>query len=185
MAARDEQVPGIRPRPSLGRRLDIVARHSFPATSTVLLMLLCGLPFGIADQAVLLPATTLAAVYFWSLFRPAGVPPPIVFLIGLLLDLLGYLPIGCGVLTLLLVHGLVGLWRRRLAQQGFVTVWLVFVGFGGGASMLIWGLTSLLSLRLMPIGPGLFQTALAAALYPALAILLTRAHRTIADPDRI
>jgi rod shape-determining protein MreD len=183
--ARDEQVPGIRPRPSLGRRLDIVARHSFPATSTVLLMLLCGLPFGIADQAELLPAMTLAAVYFWSLFRPASLPPPIVFLLGLLLDLLGYLPIGTGVLTLLLVHGLAGAWRRRLTQQGFLVVWLVFVAVGVGASALIWALTSLLSLRLMPIGPALFQAVLTGALYPALAILLIGAHRSIADPDRI
>ncbi len=106
--ARDEQIPGIRPRPSLGRRLDIMARHSFPATSTVLLMLLCGLPFGIADQAVLLPSVTLAVVFFWSLFRPASLPPPVVFVLGLLLDLLGYLPLGCGVLTLLLVYGLAG-----------------------------------------------------------------------------
>ena len=183
--ARDEQVPGIRPRPSLGRRLDIVARHSFPATSTVLLMLLCGLPFGIADQAVMLPAVTLAAVYFWSLFRPASLPPPVVFLIGLLLDLLGYLPIGTGVLTLLLVHGLASIRRRRLTQQGFVLVWLVFVGIGAGASGLIWTLTSLLSLRLMPVGPALFQATLTGAIYPALAVLLIQAHRTIADPERV
>ena len=183
--ARDEQVPGIRPRPSLGRRLDIVARHSFPATSTVLLMLLCGLPFGIADQAVLLPAVTLAAVYFWSLFRPASLPPPIVFLLGLLFDLLGYLPIGTGVLTLLLVHGLAGLWRRRLTQQVFFAVWVVFIGVGAGASALIWVMTSLLSLRLMPTGPALFQAVLTGALYPALAIMLIGAHRTIADPDRV
>src|SRR5580698_8961609 len=110
--ARDDKLPGIRPRPSLGRRLDIMSRHSFPATSTVLLMLLCGVPLGIADQAVLLPSVTLAAVFFWSLFRPASLPPPIVFLIGLLLDLLGSLPIGTGVLTLLLVYGLAGTWRR-------------------------------------------------------------------------
>jgi rod shape-determining protein MreD len=183
--ARDEQIPGIRPRPSLGRRLDIVARHSFPATSTVLLMLLCGLPFGIADQAVLLPAVTLAAVYFWSLFRPASLPPPIVFLLGLLLDLLGYLPIGTGVLTLLLVHGLAGVWRRRLTQQGFFSVWLVFIGVGAAASALIWAMASLLSLRLMPTGPALFQAVLTGALYPALAIILIGAHRTIADPDRV
>jgi rod shape-determining protein MreD len=182
--ARDEQLPGIRPRPSLGRRLDIVARHSFPATSTVLLMLLCGLPFGIADQAVLLPAVTLAAVYFWSLFRPAAMPPPIVFLLGLLLDLLGYLPIGAGVLTLLLVYALAGRWRRMLTQQGFVVVWLAFIGVGTGAAALLWALTSLLSLRLMPAGPALFQATLTAALYPALAILLIRAHRTIANPER-
>ena len=182
--ARDEQIPGIRPRPSLGRRLDIMARHSFPATSTVLLMLLCGLPLGIADQAVLLPAVTLAAVYFWSLFRPAAMPPPIVFLLGLLLDLLGYLPIGSGVLTLLLVHGLAGRWRRMLTQQGFVTVWLAFICTGAGASALLWALTSLLSLHVMPPGPALFQATLTAALYPALSVLLIRAHRTIANPER-
>ena len=39
---------------------------------------------------------TLACVYFWSLFRPAAMPPPVVFLIGVLLDLLGYLPLGVG-----------------------------------------------------------------------------------------
>jgi rod shape-determining protein MreD len=182
--ARDDQLPGIRPRPSLGRRLDIMSRHSFPATSTVLLMLLCGLPFGIIDQAVLLPAVTLAAVFFWSLFRPAALPPPIVFLIGLLLDLLGYLPIGTGVLTLLLVHGLARRWRRMLTQQGFVTVWLAFLCVGTGASALIWTLTSLLSLRLMPIGPAMFQATLTGALYPALSVLLIRAHRTIANPER-
>ena len=62
----------------LGRRLDIVARHAFPAGCTVLLMLLTETPFGIADQATLLPAVTLACVYFWSLFRPDAMPPPVV-----------------------------------------------------------------------------------------------------------
>ena len=42
----------------------------FPAGCTILLMLLTETPFGIADQAALLPAVTLACVYFWSLFRP-------------------------------------------------------------------------------------------------------------------
>jgi rod shape-determining protein MreD len=183
--ARDEQLPGIRPRPSLGRRLDIISRHSFPATSTVLLMLLCGLPFGFSDQAVLLPAITIGAVYFWSLYRPAAVPPPIVFVMGMLLDLLGYLPIGTSVLTLLLVHGLARRWRRWLTQQGFVMVWLALICVGTGAAALIWVLASLLSLHLMPIGPALFQATLTAALYPALSVLLIRAHRTIADPERV
>jgi hypothetical protein len=37
----------------------------------------------------------------------------------------------------------------------------------------------------MPIGPALFQATLTAALYPALSVLLIRAHRTIADPERV
>ena len=182
--AYSEDRPGIRPRQSWGRRLDVAARHAFPASCTILLMLLCQAPFGIADQAMLLPALTLASVWFWSLFRPAAMPPPVVFLIGLLLDLLGYQPLGVGVLTALTVHGLALRWRRRLAQQGFFVIWLVFALLAAPASMLSWALTMLLSFRLLPPGPALFQAVLSAALYPALAVPLARAHRTIADPER-
>jgi rod shape-determining protein MreD len=182
---REDQRPGIRPRPSLGRRLDILSRQSFPASTTVLLMLLCGLPFGIADQTALLPSVTVGCVYFWSLFRPASLPPPAVFVIGLLLDLLGYLPMGVGVLTLLILHGVVLRTRRSLAQQGFIVVWLALLCLGGGAATLIWALTSLLNLHLMPTAPAAFQAMLTAAVYPALAMLLTGAHRTLAAPERL
>jgi rod shape-determining protein MreD len=182
--ARADQTPGMRPRASLGRRLDIAARHAFPAGCTILLMLLTETPFGIADQATLLPAVTLACVYFWSLFRPPAMPPPVVFLIGLLFDLLGYLPLGVGPLTLLAVHGLALRWRRGLTAQGFVAGWLAFAGFGAGAAALCWALTALLSFRMLPPGPALFESLLATSLYPALAILFIRAHRTVADPER-
>lgn len=176
--------PAIRPRPTLARRLDAMARASFPLACTTLLMLLTAIPFGIADQAQLLPAVTLSCVWFWSLFRPASVPAPAVFLLGLFLDLLGYLPLGVGTLTLLFVQALALRWRAGLVRRGFVVVWLVFflVAAGGAASE--WGLTSLLLFRLMPIGPAIFQGVLSIALYPALATLFTRAHRTAADPER-
>ncbi|HLY89354.1 MAG TPA: rod shape-determining protein MreD [Acetobacteraceae bacterium] len=183
--ARADQTPGIRPRATFARQLDIAARHGFPATCTILLMLLTQIPFGFADQAALLPAVTLACVYFWSLFRPSGMPPPVVFVIGLLLDLLGYLPLGVGALALLLVHGLVLRWRRVLSQQGFLPVWLAFAGFAAGASALAWILTDVLTFRLLPPWPAIFEAALTAALYPALAILFVRAHRGVADPDRV
>lgn len=182
--ARGDQAPGIRPRATLGRRLDISARQAFPAACTVLLMLLTEAPFGFADQAVLLPAVTLGCVYFWSLFRPAAMLPPVVFLIGLLLDLLGYLPLGVGALTLLIVHGLALRWRRTLTRQGFLAVWLAFGGFAIGATALSWALTALLGFRLLPVAPALFQAVLTTALYPALATLFIRAHRTVADPER-
>ena len=182
--ARADEIPGIRPRPTLGRRLDVAARHAFPAACTIVLMLLTETPFGIADQATLLPAVTLACVYFWSLFRPAAMPPPVVFLIGVLFDLLGYLPLGVGPLTLLVLHGLALRWRPVLSHLGFVSVWLAFAGFAAGAAVLGWVLTALLSFRLLPFGPALFEALLAAAVYPALAVLFIRAHRTVADPER-
>jgi rod shape-determining protein MreD len=181
--AHADQTPGIRPPLTLGRRLDIVARHAFPPGCTVLLMLLAETPLGIADQAALLPAVALACVYFWSLFRPAAMPPPVVFVIGVLFDLLAYLPLGVGVLSLLIVHGLAVHWRRALTSRGFLAAWLAFTGFAVGAATLGWALSALLSFRLLPFAPAVFQAALATALYPALASLFARAHRTVADPE--
>jgi rod shape-determining protein MreD len=53
-----------------------------------------------------------------------------------------------------------------------------------GAAALDWGLASLLTWRLLPPAAGIFQFALSAGLYPALAMIFTRAHRGIADPGR-
>ena len=87
-------------------------------------------------------------------------------------------------LTLLVVYGLALRWRRPLTAQGFATGWLAFAGFAAGGAVLCWVLAALLSFRLLPLGPALFEAALATALYPALAIPLIRAHRTVADPER-
>jgi rod shape-determining protein MreD len=179
-----DKIPGIRPRQSLGRRLDMAARRGFPGTTTALLLLVTAAPLSLPGQAELQAAIALACVFFWSLFRPDSMPPVVVFAVGLLADLLGYAPPGVEVLTLLIVHGLALRWRRVLARQGFLLVWLAFVGVAIGAAALQWLLTSLLSVRLLPPGPGLFEAAIAAGLYPALATLLTHAHQTLAEPEQ-
>ena len=178
------RTPGIRPRPGLWRRLDSAARAAFPVTGTMLLMLAANAPLGIPGQASLLPAVAVVAVFFWSVFRPSAMPPVAVFGLGVLLDLLGWLPLGTGVFTLLLVHTFCLRVRRGLAQQGFLAVWAVFVGFAAGASAVTWGLVALLQLRLPPPGPALFQAVVTAAVYPALAIPFARAHRDLAAPER-
>lgn len=179
-----ERTPGIRPRPSLGRRLDAWARACLPVTGTILLMLLTAAPFGLGEQAEMLPAVTLTSVWFWSLFRPAAMPPPVVFMLGLLVDLLGYNPVGVSILTLLIAHGLALRLRRRLAQQGFLAIWAVFLPVAAGAAALVWALSSALMVRLLPGSPALFQAALTMAVYPGLAIVFARAHERVADPNQ-
>ena len=175
--------PGIRPRLTIGRWLDHAARTGFPATCTVAAMLLTQAPFGIPGQAVALPAVALACIWFWSLFRPAAMPPPAVFAIGVLLDLLGYLPLGVGVLTLLVTHGIALRLRRFLGQQGFAVTWLAFLPVAAGAALLSWGLVSVLTLTLLPPGLAVFQGTFTGALYPVLAIPLAWAHRSVAEAD--
>jgi rod shape-determining protein MreD len=182
--ALSDRFPGVRARLTMGRRLDIIGRHAFPGTTSVLLMLLSLAPFGLWGQAALLPTVALTCVWFWSLFRPAAMAPPVVFLIGLLLDILGYLPPGVGALTMLTTHGIARRLRPLLSSQRFTVVWLIFITVACGIAALNWAFVSLLTFGLMPLGPVLFQAGLAAAMYPAVAIPLTLAHRSIADPDQ-
>ncbi len=177
-----DRLPGIRPRPSLARRLDVAARHGFPAATTALLLLAAGAPMAIPGQSELQVAVALGCVFFWSVFRPAAMPPAAVFLIGLLTDLLGFGPLGVNAVALLACHAAALRWRRELARRGFVAVWLAFVAVSAGAAALGWILACALALRLYPPAPGLLQAALGAGIYPALAVLLTWAHRTLADP---
>ena len=177
-----DRLPGIRPRPSLWRWLDSSARWSFPSVVTVLLLVVAAAPLRVPGQAELQNAAALSCVFFWSLFRPGSMPPLAVFLIGLLADLLNFAPPGVGVFSLLVAHGLALRWRRILARQGFLMEWLAFVMVAAGMAAVQWLLTSALTFRLLPAGPALFQALLAAGLYPLLAVLLTRAHQTVAEP---
>jgi rod shape-determining protein MreD len=179
-----DRTPGIRPRPTMGRRLDVMARASFPVVCTLLLMLLAAAPLGLPLQFALLPALTWGCVWFWSLYRPAALPPPVIFPVGVLFDLLGYTPLGTGVLTLLIILGLAIRLRNLLIARGFITVWLAYAGIAAGAGLLGWALGSLLPFRLLPMGSAVFEITLAIAVYPALAVLFFRAHRSIADPAR-
>jgi rod shape-determining protein MreD len=176
--------PGIRPRATVGRRLDIAARISFPACITILLMLLTQAPFELPEQAALLPAVALGCVWFWSLYRPDALPPPIVFIIGLLMDLLGYLPLGIGVFTLLAVHGVAVTMRRSLSRRGFAWIWIVFAGVAAAASLVIWLMVMLLSFRLLSPYPAIFIAVLTVAIFPVLAVPFAGAHRSIANPER-
>lgn len=169
--------PG-RPEPAQGllRRLDDIARAALPPVTTAILLVLAAAPLGLPG---LVPAVVLPAVFFWSVFRPASMSPPAVFVLGLLQDLLTYAPVGIGILTLLIVHGLAFRWRRGLTRWSFLIVWLVFCAFAAGAAGLGWLLHALLSLALPPVVPALHLALLSAGLYPTLAFLLTRAHQAM------
>ena len=179
-----DKTPGIRPRPTLWRQLDAASRAAFPAACTALILLATAFPLGVPGQAEWQPAAAFACVFFWSLFRPASMPPAVVFALGLLADLLGLSAIGVSVLVLLIVHGLALRWRRVLVRQGFLVVWLAFVGVAAGASLLQWAFTCGLTMRLFSPVPALFEWALAASIYPLLATLFIRAHRGLADPNQ-
>ncbi len=179
-----DRSPGVRPRPGLWHGLDTASRHALPGVQTVAVLLLLAAPFGIPAQAQLQPAWAQACVFFWSLYRPAAMPAPLVFAIGLLLDLLAQGPVGIEVLVLLLVHAVALRSRRSLTRSGFPMVWLTFIGVAFGAALLEYLLVMLLTWRALPTAPGAVEFGIAAGSYPLLAPYLIRLHRGLAAPER-
>ncbi|MFC7475970.1 rod shape-determining protein MreD [Dankookia sp. GCM10030260] len=167
-----------RPAPASGLlwQIDALARAILPGGLTAVLLVLAAAPVGVPG---LVPAAALPCVFFWSVFRPAALPPPAVFGLGLLQDLLTAAPLGIGVLVLLVVHGLAARWRRFLVTQSFLLVWLAFCGFTAGAAAMGGALQALLAWHVLPVQPGFWQALITAGLYPALAWLLTQAHESM------
>ncbi len=162
----------------------MASRYAFPGVQTVAVMLLLSAPLGLPGQAQLQPAWAMACVYFWSLYRPAAMPALLVFGAGLLLDLLAQGPVGIQALVLLLIHGVALRTRRVLTRSPFALVWLVFAGLAAASATAEWLLVSVLTWRVVPPWPGLFELGVAAGIYPFLSAYLITLHRGRAAPEQ-
>lgn len=166
------------PPAGLLRQIDALMRGAFPTMVTLVLMVLGAVPVGAPG---LIMALCVPSVFFWTVFRPAAMPPPAVFGIGVAADLLAAAPFASGVLVLLVVHGVALRFRGFIARQGFGAVWILYCGMAAGAATLAWALTALLNWQVPPTTPGLHQAAMSIGLYPLLAWVLSRAHRAMEE----
>lgn len=177
-----DRLPGIRPRPSLGRRIDAAGRAAFPFLTTLVALLAVSAPLGLPAAAELRLAIVFACVFFWTVFRPGAMPPLAVFVLGLLCGLLGRAPLGLDMLVLLGMQGVALKLRRILERQGFVRVWVAFAACATNAALATWFATMALTLRMLPAAPAVALALIAVGIYPLVAFPLARAHRTLAEP---
>ncbi|HTQ70476.1 MAG TPA: rod shape-determining protein MreD [Acidocella sp.] len=169
--------PALRRPTRSWRQIDAASRRLFPCVTLLFGLFIIGMPFGIPGQAALRPVYAMAWVYFWSLYRPASLPAPLVALCGLLLDLLGLSPFGLWAVLLLLLQWVTLLLRRKLVPARFLLVWAAFTAMAAVSVALAWAAESALTRSWLPTAPLMLEGLLAAGLYPALAALLIRAHR--------
>ncbi len=162
------------------QRLDAGARAIFPVSLTAFLAVMAAVPIGPPSLVI---ALALPCVFFWSLFRPAAMPPLAVFALGLLADLLSFQPLGVGVLLLLVTHGVAMRWRAVIARAPFLVAWLAFSALALGAAALGWLLQLVLTLQWPPLAPPLALAAMMLGMYPPLALVLSRMHMAMARAE--
>lgn len=162
--------------PSLWLRLDVTARRLVPAALSFALLLAGSIPMTASHVQVLKPALPLAAVYYWSLYRPDLMPAPVVFVLGLFYDILGGAPVGVHAVVFVVLHAVVNKQRRFLIGKSFAISWMGFALVATGAFSLVWLLTSIYYAT--PVEPPslLFQALTTILLFPVVFWVLLRCH---------
>ena len=163
-------------RSPFARRLISVVAGVAPILIALLCVIIGVLPLNLPGLASIGPALTLMAVYYWSIFAPVLLPPPAVFLVGLVQDLLGGGPIGLNAFILLAVCGLVVNQRRVFIARAFHMAWFGFMLISLGVAFVSWGVVSLFDMTLLTPAPFLVQSGLSIALYPVSSWLFSRVH---------
>lgn len=158
---------------------DKTLRYAAAHSVTAVIFLLGVAPMPLKTLGLLHPPVILIPLFFWALYRPAFMPPTLIFLLGLFQDILAGTPLGLNALIYVGLHWFVLSQRTFLLSQGFFLTWWGFALSAFGATLLYWGLFCLLNLALFPIVPALLGTLVCACLFPLIVLPLTLMHRLL------
>ena len=109
-----------------------------PLLSAAAAVLLGILPAGISGFQIAGPALLMIAVYHWTIFRPQALPPPAIFIAGLLHDILSGGPIGLWAALLLAEYGFLMTQRRVFLARTFPIAWFGFALVAAGLTVVAW-----------------------------------------------
>ena len=161
------------------RRLETSLRGTLPLIVTLVLIVLCAVPYGIPGLSKVMPLLPLVSVYFWAVHRPGLTPVVGNFALGLLQDVLVGTPIGLSAAMFVGVHAAVHYQRRFFHGKTFLVLWCFFALLMAVVLFLSYTAVALYNVALAPISPVLLQLCLTVALYPLLTRIFQWASRAL------
>lgn len=176
--------PGIAPRRSLRRRMDMTMRAFLPSLFIVVSAVIFSAGLGMPGQTELSFGIASGTVFFWSAHRPESMTPVLTLMVGLVLELLSFGPPGVLLVSLLVIHGVAHLWRYWLSRASLFLAWGLLGTLALVLSLFSWIIACIGTLTLFSPVPSLFQAAVTFGIYPTLSTLFSWARRTVADPEQ-
>lgn len=165
--------------PTIWQRLEQTARNWFPAITALVMVLVEVVAWPLPYMGSVAPSLGLVAVYYWAVHRPDLFRPHTVFVLGLLHDVICYLPLGLSALIYVAAHQLLISQRRFFVRQSFVMLWSGFAITATAAMLGDWLILSAYNGHWMAFVPALLQTVLTVALFPLPAWLLINTQRIV------
>ena len=163
----------------LRERLDWAWRFSIVYALMGILFVLNVTAISYPFAGVLQAPFLIMAIYYWSVFRPTLLPFWLVFIVGILVDLLSALPVGMTAFLFIIVRWLVVDQRRFLMGQPFIMMWSGFVVVLLIVALLEWLLFGLVLKDMQSAEPAVVFVALGSALFPVVSIILHLSHKLL------
>jgi len=160
-------------------RLGRTLRSMIPGLLLLLCVFVAALPTGLPQFADVTPFLSLMAVYYWGIYRPDLLPAVVVFMGGLVQDVVTGGPIGLMALVLILVHAVGVSQRRFFLGKSFPVEWWGFGLVTLGAGVVAWIVASLYFVALLDPKSIAVQALLTIAVYPLVTRLFTQASRAV------
>lgn len=164
---------------SFQQRLFLIAKYAIPYLLCAAFLFVNAYHIRIdALIAVKLPLL-LAAIYYWSLFRPALLPSWLVFLLGVGFDFLTGLPLGLHALIFLLLQWLVRDQRLILTGQSFFAIW---IGFSLVLSLVYiseWAVMAAAQGQALPVIFFIYDFFAGVFIFPLVFFILNNVHRLL------
>lgn len=163
-------------------RVDWAAKLILAQGIIILLMLLNIVSFSLPHAGEFKPFFLLMAVYYWSIYRPTLIPSAYVFALGIVMDLEAGLPVGLSALLLVLCKVIVQSQRVFLMGQPYVTVWIGFALICVVHVFVMWLVTSLQAMMLMPASSILVAAGFSILIFPLISLILLGVHKLLPLP---
>lgn len=159
-------------------------RAILPFASTLVMVLLMQLQYSLFFLDNLFPFLSLAAVYYWCIFKPHLMPVTVVFFLGLLQDILSGGPLGMTALLLLVVRIFVVQQGSRFLEQEFLFNWLVFIIVALIFGLATWAIASIYLTESQNYWNSFGQSMLTIGIFPIVVLVLGWVRKLLVTDNR-
>ncbi|MDB5477934.1 MAG: mreD [Alphaproteobacteria bacterium] len=156
-----------------------LALDFLPVLSVALLVLVTTIPTSLPPMTTIGGIWPLIGIAYWTLSRPGSMPVTVVFLLGLLTDIVTFVPFGLHGFVFVLARMTLIRQRRFLMGQGFWVLWVAYALLAAGVYTLLFLLTSLFQPGAVSYAAGLVGVSIAWACVPLVIWFLSRLHDMI------
>lgn len=150
-----------------------------PMLSIVVLILLTVIPHTIPAIMRAGSLWPLIGIAYWTLARPRNMPPTMVFCLGLLVDLLAFVPLGIHALIFVAAQVILKKQRRFLMGQGFWVLWAAYALLALSVYTALYIMISAFQPSSLSYVQGLVGVGVAWTCVPIVVALLSALHEVI------